>query len=155
MVICVYPVFVSPHQSSSKKTSSFSLEMQLATIMKPVSEVEEKPSTSSLNIWPERDGEGLSNDSPFTKFYFPAAWPVDISFKDDVTIILLHGDFPSCKAVTSSILLAQVANPPPPPPPNFLNFHPEFSHQKKRGKVKQKKRGKFCGGFRYADSSLL
>ncbi len=27
-------------------------------------------------------------------------------------MILLHGVFPSCKAVTSSILLAQVANPP-------------------------------------------
>jgi hypothetical protein len=64
--------------------------------MKQISEVEGKPFTSSLNICPEkpaleRGGGGRSNASPL--FHHPVSLSVDISLRDDVSVILLLGVF--------------------------------------------------------------
>jgi hypothetical protein len=51
-------------------------------------EMVEKLFTSSLNICTKRDGNAYP--PPSTPHYFPAE-PLDISLKDDVTVILLLG----------------------------------------------------------------
>jgi hypothetical protein len=52
----------------------------------------------SRNLLVERGGVGGVTPPPYATTLFPS-WPVDISFKDDVTIILL---FPSYKQALSS-----------------------------------------------------
>ncbi len=63
-------------------------------IMKKISEVEEKPLTSSSNICPEdccrkRGGAGGVTPPPHPILFL--SWSEDVSFKDDVTVILLRG----------------------------------------------------------------
>ncbi len=66
---------------------------------------EYNPFTSSLYICPQfclQQGRGAGgvNASPLTTL-FPS-WFLNISFKDDVTVILLPGVFPSCLLFTGS-----------------------------------------------------
>jgi hypothetical protein len=51
--------------------------------MKQITEMEKNPFMSSLNICPE----GWNNACPFITIFFPSL-SVDISFKDDVTVVL-------------------------------------------------------------------
>jgi len=73
-----------------------SAEEENLYLIKQISELEEKPFTSSLNICPEtkplQKGMGAGGVAPFP--FNPALFPscfVNISFKDDVTVILLLG----------------------------------------------------------------
>jgi hypothetical protein len=60
--------------------------VEIGRSMKQISEIKKKPSTSSLNVCLEACSiERVVAFPPL----FPS-WSVNISFKDDVTIILLH-----------------------------------------------------------------
>ncbi len=65
-------------------------------LLKQTSEMEEKQFMSSLKICPEsavgmgRDGVGGEPLSPLSTTLF-SSWSVNVSFKDDVTVILLLG----------------------------------------------------------------
>jgi hypothetical protein len=63
--------------------SFYSVSSQNSTYMKQITEMEKNPFMSSLNNCPE----GWNNACPFTTIFFPSL-SVDISFKDDVTVVL-------------------------------------------------------------------